>query len=124
MKLIRTNLAAQKGASLYAMIVVMTLLGILIFTGLKISPAYIDDQVVRNALRNLQETGELDKMPLRDIRAYVSRTMQANGTTFDSDGIDQVEENKVEYIVVKYESRVPMFSNIDAVVKFDYRFEK
>ena len=114
----------QKGASLYALIVVMTLLGILIFAGLKIAPAYMDDEVVSNALENLKESGELNSMSLRNIRTYVTRTAQTNGGSFDSDSIDQVEEGGVDYIVVEYESRVPMFSNIDAVVKFNYRIEK
>jgi len=30
----------------------------------------------------------------------------------------------VDYIAVEYESRVAMFFNIDAVVKFNYRIEK
>ena len=118
------GLNSQQGASLYALIVVMTLLGILILAGLKIAPAYMDDQVISNALQNLKESGELSKMSLRDVRTYVTRTAQTNGGSFASDGIDQVEEGGIDYLVVDYESRVPMFSNIDAVVKFNYRIEK
>ncbi|MBT5484559.1 MAG: DUF4845 domain-containing protein [Gammaproteobacteria bacterium] len=118
------DLNSQQGASLYALIVVMTLLGILILAGLKIAPAYMDDQVISNALQNLKESGELSKMSLRDVRTYVTRTAQTNGGSFASDGIDQVEEGGIDYLVVDYESRVPMFSNIDAVVKFNYRIEK
>ena len=118
------DLSKQKGASLYALIVVMTLLGILILAGLKLSPAYIDDMVVKNAIENLKESGELEDMSLRDIRRYVTRTVQTNGGNFASDSIDQVEEGGVDYIAVEYESRVAMFLNIDAIVKFSYRIEK
>ena len=118
------DLSKQKGASLYALIVVMTLLGILILAGLKLSPAYIDDMVVKNAIEHLKESGELEDMSLRDIRRYVTRTVQTNGGNFASDSIDQVEEGGVDYIAVEYESRVAMFLNIDAIVKFSYRIEK
>lgn len=118
------DLSKQKGASLYALIVVMTLLGILILAGLKLSPAYMDDMVVKNAIENLMESGELENMSLRDIRRYVTRTVQTNGGNFESDSIDQVEEGGVDYIAVEYESRVAMFLNIDAIVKFNYRVEK
>jgi len=118
------QISQQKGASLYALIVVMTLLGILILTGLKLSPAYMDNMVVKNAIENLKENGELEDMPLRDIRRYVTRTVQTNGGSFQSDGIDQIEEGGVDYIAVEYESRVAMYFNIDAVVKFNYRIEK
>jgi len=118
------DLSKQKGASLYALIVVMTLLGILILAGLKLSPAYIDDMVVKNAIENLKESGELEDMSLRDIRRYVTRTVETNGGNFASDSIDQVEEGGVDYIAVEYESRVAMFLNIDAIVKFSYRIEK
>ena len=118
------DLSKQKGASLYALIVVMTLLGILILAGLKLSPAYIDDMVVKNAIENLKESGELEDMSLRDIRRYVTRTVETNGGNFASDSIDQVEEGGVDYIAVEYESRVAMFLNIDAIVKFSDRIEK
>lgn len=116
--------ARQTGASLYALIVVMTLLGIIILAGLKLSPAYLDHQIVMNALDNLKESGELDSMSLRDIRTYVSRTMVANRVAFSTDSIDQVEEGGVDYLEIDYESRVSMFWNIDAIVKFNERVEK
>ena len=124
MKAIRHTPVAQGGATLYALIVVMTLLAIIIFAGLKISPAYIDNQIISNALNNMRESGDLRSMPLRDIRTSISRTMTANGASWSSDSLDQIEENGVDYIQVKYEKRVPMFWNIDAVVKFDYRVQK
>jgi len=116
--------ASQKGASLYALIFVMTLLGIIIFAGLKISPAYIDDRIISNSLRNMRDEGELAKLSLRDIRTRISRTMMANGASWSADYIDQVELNGVEYIQVQYEKRVEMFWNIDAIVKFDYMVQK
>lgn len=124
MKAIRHTPVAQGGATLYALIVVMTLLAIIIFAGLKISPAYIDNQIISNALNNMRESGDLRSMSLRDIRTSISRTMTAIGASWSSDSLDQIEENGVDYIQVKYEKRVPMFWNIDAVVKFDYRVQK
>lgn len=116
--------ASQKGASLYALIFVMTLLGIIIFAGLRISPAYIDDRIISNALRNMRDEGELAKLSLRDTRTRISRTMMANGASWSADYIDQVELNGVDYIQVQYEKRVEMFWNIDAIVKFDYMVQK
>lgn len=124
MKAIRHTPAAQQGATLYALIVVMTLLAIIIFAGLKISPAYIDDQIISSTINNMKNDGELASMPLREIRTRISRTMIANGASWDSDSIDEVEVNGQQYIQVQYEKRVEMFWNIDAVVKFDYRIPK
>ena len=124
MKAIRQNPARQKGASMFAIIMVMILLGLVILTGLKISPAYMDNQVVKTALNNLKSSGEIEDMSIRDVRAYVTRTMQTNGASFDSDSLQEIEESGVEYIEVKYESRVGLFDSIDAIVKFDYRVEK
>lgn len=114
----------QKGASLFAIIVVMTLLGIIILAGLKIAPAYMDNQIIKTAIENLKSSGEIDDMSLREIRTYVTRTMQTNGARFDGNSIELVEEGNVDYLEVRYESRVEMFETIDAVVKFDYRIEK
>ena len=120
----RQNPASQQGAGYYALIVVLTLLGIIIYSGLKVAPAYVNDQIITTAINNLKESGELTKMPLRDVRTRVTRTMQANGEDFDSDNIDQVEEGDVEYIVVEYEARQPLFANMDVIVKFNHRIEK
>ena len=47
----RSNLPRkQTGASLFAIIVVMTLLAVIIISALKISPAYMDDAVISNAI--------------------------------------------------------------------------
>lgn len=124
MNQIKSLPARQRGVGYYALVVVLTLLGIFIFTGLKIAPAYVNDSIVTSTLNNLKESGELSSMPLRDIRQHVVRTMQANGESFDSDSIDQVEENRVDYITVEYESRLSLFYNIDVVVKFNHRVEK
>lgn len=120
----RHSPARQKGAGYYALIVVLTVLGVVIFAGLKVAPAYVNDQIVQTAIENLQDSGELQTMSLRDIRQHVVRTMQANGENFSSDSIDQVEQGRDEYIVVNYETRLPLFYNLDVVAKFDYRYLK
>jgi len=124
MKPISNLPARQQGVGYYALVVVLTLLGIFIFTGLKIMPAYVSDGIVTTSLNNLKESGELSSMSLRNIRQHVVRTMQANGESFNSDSIDQVEENRVDFIVVEYETRLPLFYNMDVVVKFNHRIEK
>jgi len=124
MKAIRRIPNRQKGASMFAIIVVMILLGLVILTGLKISPAYMDNQVVKTAITNLQSSGEIEGMSIREVRNYVSRTMQTNGARFDPESLQELEEGGVEYIEVRYESRVALFDSIDAIVKFDYRIEK
>jgi hypothetical protein len=103
--------------------VVMVLLSIIIISALKISPAYMDDAVISNAINSLVESDEIEAMSMREIRTYVSRSMQTNNADFDSESIDEVEQGGVDYIQVRYESRVTLFSNIDAVVKFDYLIE-
>ena len=121
---IRQIPARQKGAGYYALIVVLTLLGIMIFAALKVAPLYVNDRIVRSAIVNAKDSGELKSMSLRDIRQHVTRTMQANGESFNTDSIDQVEEGNVDYIEVNYESRKPLFFNLDVVAKFNYRIEK
>ena len=117
------KLSKQKGASMFAIIVVMVLLAVIIISGLKISPAYMDDAVLSNAINSLVESDEIEAMSMREIRSYVSRSMQTSNADFEGDSIEEVEEGGVDYIQVRYESRVPLFSNIDAVVKFDYLIE-
>lgn len=55
MKAIRYTLAAQCGATLYALIVAMTLLAKIILGGLKISSAYIYDQSIANTINSIMK---------------------------------------------------------------------
>ena len=123
MKMISRTPGSQTGASILAIFVVMTLLGIMLMTALKIAPAYLDDQIIKTAVKNLGESGELEQMSQRDFRTYISRTMQTNSVNFNTENIELVRDNGRQTVNVDYESRVPLFGNIDAMVKFNYSID-
>ena len=63
-------------------------------------------------------------MSLADVRTNLMRTLNTNRIEFDASTIVLTKDSGKEYIDINYESRRPLFYNIEAVVVFTHRFEK
>lgn len=115
---------SQAGGSVYTTLIIVALIGIVLLAGLKIAPAYLEHNVITDAIRGVlaNSSGSLN---ISEVRTNVMRTVNVNGIRdFDSDSIQLERVGAREYVVVSYESRVPLFYNIDAVVKFEDRLER
>jgi hypothetical protein len=113
----------QQG-SFYSTAIIVVMFGVFLTTALKIAPAYMDNNVVTNAMESVAANNNLKEMSQADIRASVMKTLNVNNVALDSNAIKVVQEGSAEFVVISYEARVPLFYNISAIVAFDNRFEK
>lgn len=119
------GLQEQRGASIYTTLIVITLVGVVLLAGLKIVPAYLDNNVIVNAMEGVIASNDVRTMGLGEIRTEVMRTVNLNGIRdFDSQNIQLVREGAREYVDINYDARVHLFYNIDALVSFENRFVK
>lgn len=124
MKSLRASSAKVQRGSAYTTIILVALFGLVILAGLKIAPAYIDDQAVTGTIRNMAEDSEFATMSITEIRQSLMRTLNTNRIPFDASNVVIVKEGGKEYVAINYESRKPLFYNIEAVVVFSHRIEK
>lgn len=124
MKALRASSAKAQRGSIYTTIILVALFGLVILAALKIVPAYIDDQAINGTMQNMAATSEFADMSISDVRTGLMRTLNTNRIDFDANNVVLVRDGGKEYIDVNYESRKPLFYNIDAVVKFTHRYEK
>ena len=124
MKALRAKSAKAQRGSIYTTIILVALFGIVVLAVLKIAPAYVDDNTVNNTMRNIAETKEFATMSISEVRSSFMKTMNVNRIDFDAANIVLVREGGNEYVDIKYESRKPLFYNLDAVAKFSHRYEK
>ena len=124
MKSLRANSPAAQRGSIYTTMILVALFGLVILAALKIAPAYIDDQAIAGTMETMAESSEFSTMSITDIRQSLMRTLNTNRIDFDASNVVLVKEGGKEYVDVNYESRKTLFYNIDAVVKFEHRFEK
>ena len=120
----KRNISHQQGASVFTTLMVVILIGLVAMSGLKIVPAYMDNSVIVGAMEGLVEENEVAEMRVRDIRDALSKTLLANGMRdFDYENVELINEKGSEYVSINYETRVPIFYNIEAVVIFTNRFD-
>lgn len=124
MKSLRASSAKAQRGSIYTTMILVALFGLVILAALKIAPAYIDDSTISGTLENMSETDEFSTMTITEVRQGLMRTLNTNRVDFDASNVVLTREGGKEYVDVNYESRKPLFYNIEAVVVFSHRFEK
>lgn len=110
----------QSGLTLIGFIVVLGIVGLFAYVGMKLFPMYSEFYSVKQALKGLAaEPGIAQKNPaqVKDLlfrRLYVSyaENIKANNVKIERDG-------QGYRIIVKYEVRRPLIANLDVVGRFE-----
>lgn len=111
----------QRGLSMPVLILILALAGFFLMVAFKVVPVYAENRYIVAALNTLGEDAQqLPSMTTREIRTKLQRIYTVNNIR--SEGSKQIEvdkqSNKV-LIRVAYETRVPLFLNIDLVMSFE-----
>jgi hypothetical protein len=110
--------------SFYSTVIIVAMFGIFLTAALKLAPAYMDNGVVVNTMEGIAANNDLGEMTITEIRADMVRSLGVNNVALSGDAINVVEENGQEFVDIIYETKVPLFYNISALVSFNNRFEK
>lgn len=110
--------------SFYSTVIIVAMFGIFLTAALKLAPAYMDNGVVVNTMEGIAANNDLGEMTITEIRADMLRSLGVNNVTLSGDAITVVDEGGQEYVDIVYETKVPLFYNISALVSFNNRFEK
>ena len=115
----------QKGASIITIIILLVMVGIIFLSVLKVAPAYLDDNVVGNAMEGMINNNDFEAVSLSEVRSELQRALITNGIRdFDASKVVLIREGDDRYIDINYETRAPLFYNIEIVVVFENRFAK
>jgi Domain of unknown function (DUF4845) len=119
------NLARQQRGSVYGVGVMLAMFGVILAMTLKLAPVYMDHAIVVDTMEDIFAKNDIKLMSMTDIRAGMVKTLAVNSVEgFEVDNIQRVKEGSLEFVDVNYETRVPLFFNIEAVVVFKNRFNK
>ncbi len=124
MKSLRASPARSQRGSIYTTMILVVLFAMVILAALKVVPAYIDDSTITGTMQTLADGDEFETMSLAQVQTNLMRTLNTNRIDFDAKNIVLTKDGAKEYIDINYESRKPLFYNIEAVVVFSHRFEK
>jgi hypothetical protein len=114
----------QRGASFYSILLFLIVLGTVVSVGLKLWSPYMDHRAIDTVIRDVSlNPAELAKKP-KDLRRDIDKKIGINYVSLpDRDALKISREKGIIYFDLKYEVRVPMFFNVDAVVMFEEHYE-
>ena len=111
----------QRGLGMLQWALVIAIAGFFLLFAFKVVPLYAENRYVESALRSLQSSGEkLEQMTDGEINKklnnfYLVNNVRSEGPTKN---IKVVRESEKAVVTIDYETRVPLFWNIDLVVSF------
>jgi hypothetical protein len=108
----------QSGMSLYTLSIVICIVVFLALIFAKIMPIYYDQYTLKSIITSVSENSQTEKLSKNEFRTAVQKRFQINNVKFDIKNL-KFEGDK---IVVKYETRVNIVSNVDAIVSFDNEY--
>ncbi len=120
----------QRGFGALEWMVILFVGGVLLSTGIKLVPIYIDNMAIKDAVKALYSAEEpvKRKPSAGDIASQISRKLRTNNINYLSkDNFTVDYSGNTEMIInLDYEVRIGIVGNIDAVVMFahDFAFPK
>ncbi|MDO8342245.1 MAG: DUF4845 domain-containing protein [Cellvibrio sp.] len=115
------SIRRQRGLGMLQWALVIAVAGFFLLFAFKVIPLYAENRYVESALRSLETGGEqLEQMTDAEIKSklgkfYTINNVRSIGPT-ESIKVERDSENAL--VTVDYETRVPLFWNIDLVVSF------
>lgn len=117
----RKLLKHQRGLGMLQWALVIAIAGFFLLFAFKVVPLYAENRYVESALRSLETSGEkLEQMTDAEITKklnnfYMINNVRSEGPTKN---IKIERESEKAVVTVDYETRVPLFYNIDLVLSF------
>ncbi|MEN0038665.1 MAG: DUF4845 domain-containing protein [Cellvibrio sp.] len=111
----------QRGLGMLQWALVIAIAGFFLLFAFKVVPLYAENRYVESALRSLENGGEkFDQMTDAEIKKkitsfYVINNVRSEGP---SNNIKILRESEKAIVTIDYETRVPLFYNIDLVLSF------
>ncbi len=112
--------SSQRGMSIPGMLVVAAMVGFFVMCAIRMVPRYLEYLSIREIVSTIATNYNAEEDSIPDIRRKIE-------TVFNTNQIYDLKPKDVEvfhkdgrtFIDARYEARVPIMGNIDAVMKFE-----
>lgn len=110
----------QNGMSPVGMMSVVLLIVFAAVTVMKLWGPYYDDLAVKTAVENVSKEETVRSMTPKEVLDTLNKRLSVNQVTLTKDEVKVKKEDGLITVDVVYERRIPMYGNIDAMVKFNH----
>ncbi|MDO6514135.1 MULTISPECIES: DUF4845 domain-containing protein [unclassified Neptuniibacter] len=114
----------QTGASFFSILIVLLVAGFFFSVAFKLYPAYLEYNTIDSVLTQVStDRDELTKS-MGTLKLDIGKKFRINQVKLPhKDSLIITKKEGVIRFVLDYEIRVPMFYNVDAMVKFEKQYE-
>lgn len=110
----------QRGMTLIGFILVLAVVGVFIYMGMKLIPMYSEFYSVKQSLKSISEEPGITKQDPARIKDLFFRRLYINySENVKSRDVKIVRKEAGYVMTVQYEVRKPLIANIDVVGRFD-----
>lgn len=110
----------QGGMSLPGMLAIAVMVGFFVMAGIRMAPSYFEYMAVRDVVERVAQEHDPATESIADIRRRISNLFNTNQIYGLKPGdIEIYREDGQTWIDARYEARIPLVANIDAVINFD-----
>jgi hypothetical protein len=119
---------SQRGLSSLGWLMAILIAGFFLTLAFKMVPVYADNVYIQDALKSLTDFEKTDRgyggMTDGDIRSHLSNYFSINNVRSDATKSVKIDRKSDKVLVnMDYEVRVPLFYNVDVVMKFRNQFD-
>ncbi len=115
---------SQKGVTTIGLVVIIAIFGIIVVTGLKVAPLYLDYMQVQSILDGVAKDDKIDAKSKRDLWSTISKRLHINQIKYiHKDDFSFVRKNGVTTITAKYEVRKDYIAQLFIGANFEYSVE-
>lgn len=109
----------QRGMTLIGFILVLAVVGVFVYTGMKLIPMYSEFFSVKQALKGIADEPGIDKQdPGRIKEMFFKRLYISYSENVKPQNVKIVRKDAGYMMTVEYEVRRPLIANIDVVGRF------
>lgn len=115
------SIQKMKGATLLGILIIALLVIFVSVIVIRLFPSYMGNYEVKDALKSLAATPDVAQLSRPQMRDLLSRKLHASyvkGVTAENLEVIKGDNNQL-ILKMKYESRVHLMGNVDAVMSFD-----
>ncbi len=109
----------QEGVSILGVLMLLALLSFFLTVTIRLLPAYMEGRSVKNAIQSVAEASTPEHS-LRDVTKRISSTFNTNRIEAIKPKDIKIYRDEGKIIIdASYETRTPLFQNVDAVMMFN-----
>ncbi len=119
--MIQLERSKQTGEMNFGTLILVLMLIFIAVTVMKLWSPYFDDMAVKTALENIASETKTLTMSPKEIKNTINKRLQVSNVEILKDHEILIRRESGDTLIdITYERRVPMYANVDAVVKFSH----